>query len=547
MYFCHELMQIQFMVRQFRLIFFVSICIFMYNCSVIPDRLKTAEELIETNPDSALHILQKTPPTAFNSDAHRALYGLLLFKTLNKKLLPLKPDSVINFSLNYYEEHHDNDRLADCYLYKGRTYMYAFQFEKAMDYYLKAMDIAQAKKDYLLLGRINSDIAYIYTSQRDYSLARKKFKLAYEYFALLELQDKAFNSLLDIGRTYHNAKEYRKAQRHYRTLYSQAVDSMQQGALLQEIAINYYSSLKYDSALFYFRKIIPYPYILNNRAIRYYYLADLFFDLDQLDSARYYAENSFNYKPDIRTQHECYRILANVAYLRKDTKELLIKTDKYVKLGDSIRKIDAQTKGSVLEALHTTKKKADNTKQQRLYLFGLLILLTTIGLAVFCYVKKRIKKEKKRMETTHLEQKIGLKQEIVNKRRITLLQQLEEMKAEQAHEYKKATPAAKEEMHRQLYNQLIHINNKENFEREMNLILNNMVSKLKDRYPTLTEKEITWCCLHTLNIPTIDILLLLNYKVDSLNKMKQRLAQKTQIKGVPEINCFLNTILSELD
>lgn len=547
MYFCHELMQMQFMVKQFRLILFVGICICMYNCSVMPDRLKTAEQLIETNPDSALHILLKSTPTALSSDAHRALYGLLLFKTLNKKLLPLKPDSAINFSLNYYEEQHDNDRLADCYLYKGRTYMYAFQFEKAMDYYLKAMDIAHAKKDYLLLGRINSDIAYIYTSQRDYSLARKKFKLSFEYFTRLKLQAMAFNSLLDIGRTYHNAKEYRKAQRHYNTLYSQAVDLMQQGALLQEIAINYYSSLKYDSALLYFRKIIPYPYIRNNRAIRYYYLADLYFDMDQLDSARYYAENSFNYKPDIRTQHECYRILANVAYLRKDAKELLIKTDKYVKLGDSIRKIDAQTKGSVLEALHTTKKKADKTKQQRLYLFGLLILLTTIGLAVFCYVKKRILKEKRRMETTHLEQKIGLKKEIVNKRRVTLLQQIEELKAEQAYEYKKATPATKEEMHRQLYNQLIHINSKENFEREMNLILNNMVSKLKDRYPSLTEKEITWCCLHTLNIPTIDILLLLNYKVDSLNKMKQRLAQKTQIKGVPEINCFLNTILSELD
>jgi tetratricopeptide (TPR) repeat protein len=547
MYFCHELMQIQFMVKQFRLIFFVSICIFMYNCSVIPDRLKTAEELIETNPDSALHILQKTPPTAFNSDAHRALYGLLLFKTLNKKLLPLKPDSVINFSLNYYEEHHDNDRLADCYLYKGRTYMYAFQFEKAMDYYLKAMDIAQAKKDYLLLGRINSDIAYIYTSQRDYTLARKKFKLAYEYFTRLKLQDKAFNSLLDIGRTYHNAKEYCKAQQHYSTLYSQAVDSMQQGALLQEIAINYYSSLKYDSALFYFRKIIPYPYIRNNRAIRYYYLADLYFDMDQLDSARYYAENSFKYNPDIRTQHECYRILANVAYERRDTKELLVKIERYVKLGDSIRKIDAQTKGSIIEKIYSTTKDANNTRRQRLYLFGLLLFLVTVGLIVFCYLKKYSNKEKKRMKTVHLQEKIEFQKNIVNKRRITLLQQIEGIKAEHAYVYKKATPDAKEKMDHQLYNQLIHINNKENFEKEMNLMLNNMVSKLKDRYPSLTEKEITWCCLHTLNIPTIDILLLLNYKVDSLNKMKQRLAQKTKIKGVPEINCFLNNILSELD
>jgi len=307
--------------------------------------------------------------------------------------------------------------------------MYAFQFEKAMNYYLKAIDIAQVNKDYLLLGRINSDLGYIYISQRDYSSARKKFKLAYQYFTRLKLQDKAFNSLLDIGRTYHDEKNYRKAQRHYRTLYSQAANSMQQGALLQEIGINYYSSMKYDSALFYFRKIIPYPYILNNRAIRYYYLADLFFDLDQLDSARYYAENSFNYKPDIRTQHECYRILANIAYERRDTKELLVKIEIYVKLGDSIRKIDAQTKGSIIEKIYSTTKDANNTRRQRFYLFGLLLLLVTVGLIVFCYIKKYSNKEKKRMKTIHLQEKIEFQKEIVNKRRITLLQQIEGIKA----------------------------------------------------------------------------------------------------------------------
>jgi len=79
----------------------------------------------------------------------------------------------------------------------------------------------------------------------------------------------------------------------------------------------------------------------------------------------------------------------------------------------------------------------------------------------------------------------------------------------------------------------------------MDILLNNLVSKLKNRYPSLTIKEITWCCLHMLDIPITDVLLLLDYKVDSLNKMKQRLAQKTNLTNAAELNCFLNRILAE--
>jgi len=51
--------------------------------------------------------------------------------------------------------------------------------------------------------------------------------------------------------------------------------------------------------------------------------------------------------------------------------------------------------------------------------------------------------------------------------------------------------------------------------------------------------------LYLLQVPTTDIYLLLDYKVDSLKKMRQRLAQKLGLAGVTELEDFLKILLSE--
>jgi len=100
-------------------------------------------------------------------------------------------------------------------------------------------------------------------------------------------------------------------------------------------------------------------------------------------------------------------------------------------------------------------------------------------------------------------------------------------------------------MDRTLYDEFLHLNDIDFFYHEMDLLLNNLTSKLQTRYPTLTTKEISWCCLHLLRVPSTDIYLLLDYKVGSLIKMKQRLAQKVGVEGVVQIYDFLNEILVE--
>ena len=533
------------MFQRLQLVPVLFLSLFLFSCSFMSDELKRAESLIESSPDSALYILQHISPSTLKSDENRALYGLLMIQTLDKKLLPLKPDSLLDFSIAYYQQHQDKDRLAASYLYKGQVFKYAFRYEDAISWYLKALDILGDKENNILLGRINYNIADIYLFQREYTLATKKYMLAYSYFKKTSLSSSAFYSLINIGKSFSQAKLYSRAQPYFYKVYKEAKDSIIKGFAIQDIGINYYKSKQNDSALLYLRMSLPYPYLKNNRAIRYYYLADLFVDLDQADSAYYYAINSFKYHPDIRTQKECYRILVNSANAKGDIAGLKRFMVKYQDCTDSILKIDAQTKGSYIETMHTTRQEFVKTKHWVWYLIVAVFIIIFISVFSYFLLHKRKEEEFVAYEQKHKEEKEILHKKVMLKYRKSLLQKIDNKKKEQSEKRKKLTVSEKDALDMQLYNELLHFNDSIYFFKLMDTNLNNLVTKLRNRYAAVSDREICWCCLTLLNIPYPDILLLLKYKTNTLNKMKQRLAVKLQLESAFELVSFLNEMLAE--
>ncbi len=529
----------------FRLIFFFTLNACFVACSLMPDELKTAEELIETAPDSALHILQQLSPDKYASGENRALYGLLMIEALDKKYLPLKPDSLLDYSIDYYQQNPDNDRLATCYLYKGRSLKYALQYENAMQFYIKATDEAKNSKNMALNGRIFYDIGDIYSIQGDFKLAREKYDRAYSYFTKSKMKDMAFYALFCKGRTYHEAKEYTTAQNYYRKILRYANDSIQQGVLFQEMGLNFFDQKMNDSAMFYYRKALNYPYIKNNKAIRYKLMADLHFSLQHVDSAYYYALNSFKYQPTIRTQRECYRILTNSEYLRGNMQSMSAYMNKYVQLGDSLRKVDSQIKGSYMESMHNKTLEIVETRSRLWY----MIILFLAGIAITGYIIQKIKHKNKKVieqkEENLLQQKADIHKEALQKQRNALLHKIEDRKAAQSARWKKAGPDERKAMDIEIYEELLYFDRTALFNKEMDTILNNLVTKLQAKYPGLNVKEIQWCCLHLLDISVNDIMLLLDYNVEGLKKMRQRLAKKVGIRYVSQIDDFLRAILIE--
>ena len=512
----------------------------------MPNELKTAESMIETHPDSALQMLKNISSNKYKSGANRALYGLLMIETLDRQKLPLQPDSLLDFSLSYYQEHDDQVRLANCYLYKGRIYKSNFQYEKAIDSYLKALDIIDTKKEYLLSGRINFDMGEIYLYQKEFNKARQKYIEAYKAYLQARSLKFAYTSVISIGISYSQEKQYKKAQKYFYTVYYSAKDSLIKGYAIQNLGINYYYLQQFDSAKHYLKKALPYPYIKTNKAIRYYYLSDLYFDLNKYDSAKYYATESFNYKPDIITQRECYRILVNAANAKGDIPDLKKSMMGYQYCIDSIRKIDGQTKGSILETIHASKKEISRNEQKVWLLRGFILLLAIVAYAFGIFTIRRTKKEKMQIQEVHTEEKVSIRKKVIVDKRTILQQKIEEIKAEQIHDRKLVDVQERETQIRKIYEDLLHINDKAFFFSEMDIVLNGLITKLRDRYTGIKPKELIWCCLYLFKIPSHDMLILLDYKShNSLKMLKGRLSDKFELDNAALLGDFLRSILYE--
>lgn len=533
------------MFHRLQIVPVLFLSLFLFGCSFMPDELKRAESLIESSPDSALYILQHISPDKFRSDESRALYGLLMVEALDRKPSDVSCDSLLAYSLQYYTNHHQAERLAACYLYKGRLYKRKFQYENATNNYLKALDYLEGSKDYLLLGKVHSDIADIYLYQTEYKRATQKYNVAYGCFAKARNANSANYCLINIGKCYSQSRKYKEAHRYFFKVYATAKDSLVKGFAVQYIGVNYYSARMYDSALVYLRKAVRYPYFRSNMALRYYYLADLYFDCNRFDSAFYCATKSFDYETDIRIKRECYRILVNTANNKGDIPGLKKYMALYQDCSDSIRKIDAQTKGSVIETIHATRQESEK-KQNRLWYLGIALLVVII-LSALLYMSKHRKSEQTLhlREENHQMQRAGIRKEVMLKHRDALLRKIEDHKASHTPEWKKAGPAERERIDRKMYEELLHLNDITFFYKEMDTVLNNMVTKLQTRYQ-LNEKEIQWCCLYLLNVSNQDIMMLLDYTQDALKKMRQRLANnKFGIKSLRELEPFLYGILTE--
>jgi len=514
-------------------------------CSLTPKELQRAEQLMESAPDSSLHILQHISHKNYMSSSNKALYGLLMFQALDKNYLTLTPDTLINYSIDYYEREGQKSRLAAAYLYKGRMYKYALHFEDATLCLMKAVDNADKTKDFALLGRIYTDLGDICFKQQDYIKARTEYKHKYEYFRKTNLKTHALEGLLDVGRTYFAVHKYDSAMLYYKRALSQATDSMSKARCIQEISQNYFAVKQYDSTLHYLRPIIDYPYVDNNRAIRYFVLADVYFELRQLDSARFYATATFKFKPDMDIRQGCYRILANTAFLRKKTEEMAHYMNLYTVCSDSIKKIESQTKVSVLEKMHQDSKDIQSGKRNSIVFATLLFILFLLGFVVLYYLYTQHKKQKQ----LHEEQ-IQQAHSVLVKKQKNLVrgvqQKIEIAKEKQIVVRKKSTLSERDALVADIYQSKLQLNDWAEFTHLMNYTFNNLVSTLESSCPDIKQAEIIWCCLHLLDVPQAERMIVLNVSSGSLYKLKQRLALKLQLNGAKMLDEYLKQFNEKL-
>jgi tetratricopeptide (TPR) repeat protein len=526
-----------------QIIYLTLLLLFLASCQHSSQKLQLVEEIIDSQPDSALKILKEIDYKNEKSQSEKAHYGILMFKALDKNYLTLDPDSLINFSITFYQNKKDNEKLGEALFYKGRMYNDAYQYENATKLYMLALDNLEGSENYDLLAKVYSDLGRISVIQNEFEKALGKFHKAVFYASKTNNNKNVLKEKINIANVYRFEKKFDKAHQIYNEVFSNSTDSIISGLVLQEIGVAFFWENVYDSTIYYLKKSLDYPFVDINKSVRLYVLADAYYELLKLDSALFYAHESLTYPATFHTKRECYRILANSCYLKKDFKTMAGYMTHYQTMSDSIRKIDIQTKATIIEDIHQSNTKVKEKSGQIYWLIALIILIMGAGIYIlYRFIRKNriISEQKRTMENSLKNSKSEIEQNKTMLRE-SMKDLIEKNKALKSNGKKNAHVLLNDETVLEIYTQALQINNYEAFSQKINAAYNNMICELAIKFPAISQKEMLYCSFLLLDIPQNHAMVLLETTPNGLYKIRQRLAQKLELSSTRELDDFLKS------
>ena len=137
------------------LLLFIGLAASLAGCrtptSQADKRLLAAEAVMQSHPDSALHLLQAIPHPEEFKGPDQGLYALLHTQAAFKNHLPVASDSLITIAVDYFSQTSDSLRKAWSCFYAGQVYRNLKDFPKAICYFHQAASAGENTGNYKFL------------------------------------------------------------------------------------------------------------------------------------------------------------------------------------------------------------------------------------------------------------------------------------------------------------------------------------------------------------------------------------------------------------
>lgn len=543
--------------------FYILLFISIFSCQKsVDNKLHQAEQLINISVDSASFILEELQSSYPDMEDHdKALFGLLLFKVANNKENSPSID-IIDFSINYFKEKGSKESLASSYYYKSRVFKNRREYKKAVENLLTSLNLEPYINNDKLKGLIYFDLGHLSAMQGENDKSFDFLQKSSVFFEKAQETNLLSKVYLLRGWIYQSMEDFDSAIKSSKEALQITNDSIVMGDVLNDIGNSYYFKEQFDSAIYYIRKSFHFPFAGTNMASRYYNMANVYNYTAKYDSALYYVNRALEQPIDIYFEEECYRILTRIAIAKNNKEDVVKYISKRTACQDSIRILEQQPKVSVLEKIHHTDVEKARIEKQTFWLIITIAILIICTLLIIIYLIRRnkqrqieaaiIEMELRKQEEEHKKQEEELKKQEqlvsnmsteIRKKRLLLIHSLHDELNTVRNKYssarKRANFQGRELIDKKIYEEVLHINDQTAFIDKMSNVLNNLPDKLQKDYPFISYKEIVWCCLYLLNLPTTDIALLLDMKQNSQYKFKQRLSKKLDLDKVKELEELL--------
>lgn len=520
-------------------------------CSCHPNSsstLKMAMQMENISTDSILFYLQQIEEPSRLSSEEQGDYYLLFYKaTLWKTGKP--NDSLLHAAIECYDQGEQQLKQIKAHIEQSASYLYRnlpdstlqltdkLLTESQLDDTLKTHIYGLRRAAYLRKNAYEDALAMADSSRqltRRFNDTLYFFSASQQYLQILE-----------------KMQEYDK----YTLVYQQLIDELENSAKYQ--SLNYYayeslvnSSLKrndYQQALLYLQHLstqqhsryeTPHYLLLKGRA---------YATLNQVDSAKYYYEQAATSSSDFIAM-EANTLLFNLINDKEYPEQAFYTKQKENKIRDNILgNIHSEIKQREFNELKLQNELYQLRLQQQkkeLWMLGVITALLSIGFIAFFFYqrekKKRLQRENqllyKEAELSGMREKEVLlrsKEAELREalfRRISFFQKLPSLHATNT---EKETAASHK----------IVVTDAEWTEvtSVVNDAFDNFVTRLRQAYPLLADKEIGFCCLVKININIQDLSDIYCVSKAAITKRKYRI--KTDKLGITDENTSLDSFL----
>lgn len=394
--------------------------------------LLRADSLMETQPDSALSILESISSPEKFSGADRAFYALLFTQAKHKNAIPLEDDSLIKIAVDYYGDK-EGMNAAKAHYYLGATYQDMENVSFAVEEYLIAIQLMPKKNEFM--ATMYNNMGECYETDGLYDVAMEAYRKAYQ---IVKGDCGQIYPLRGIARVFWFQHKKDSALYYYQQALDYALierDSTLIGATYNDIALVYCQEGEYRLADKYVSKAIK---VMNKDMLGAVYLlkAEIMFNLNEIDSAYcYYNENIDQY--DIYEKATYHVGLNKLAQKRGEWRVANEHMHKYIMLYDSIQVMSNKRELTKLMVKHKIEEhnRLLSEKSRKIIIAISILSMVLIFAAVFGFMlvdrkqKKRIidlqlKLNQKRVDVTLLRDEASeINNEDVEKRNIELIEE----------------------------------------------------------------------------------------------------------------------------
>lgn len=569
----------------FTIIITTVICLGVASCEPahVRETISHASAIMHDRPDSALTLMESIDPSEIHRGETRALHALYLTQARNKNHIIQTDDSLINIALDHFDDETRPYEAMLAHFYRGEIHFDAKDYYTAATEALTALQLAKYD-DHYNLAKIHDLMADIHHSVFNLGEALVHRRQAAAYFGKTKRRLHHLYAECEVAREYCGNKQYKEAIDYLDSIAPLFVeaDSAVTGLFYDSYMIPLAKLKKPHEAIEKFHTVRKFWDIETNETYDFAYIAELFIDIGQIDSAYHYlhmAERLNKDKPHNIKYHATYHTLY------KQTNQLDSALWHLEALDDINTRADANSVAKAEREFFNSLAIDEHKKSERhTLMFIFLAGIIAIGMATgIMFHRAKIRKHRIQIHELEIEheemerQLLNLRKEIdhLNDERIEYDIKINALSLYNSN-MEDASSRQTDIINKLLKNQFSSLNSLctiyfdkrdsasiastfvNDFEKELkrlqssdalkkirkivNDARNNILTRLKEQIPSLKQPDLDFIALYLCELSYKTICLILDMNVGNYYNKRKRIRERIEKSDSPDKEFFLQHI-----